>query len=161
MEQLEYDITSSPLGDILIGVRNDLIVLVEFIDDKDIPHGKKNPENELIINCKTQLNEYFTGMRKSFNLPLFYDGTKLQVKAWNFLKTIPYGKTASYQDEARAVGNVKAVRAVGGANGKNYISIIVPCHRVIGKNGKLTGYGGGLWRKEWLLRHENAVFKAE
>lgn len=107
-----------------------------------------------IAACVSQLDEYFRGQRQTFLLKLQPEGTDFQQTVWRQLLTIPYGQTVSYGDIARAVGNEKAVRAVGAANGQNPISIIVPCHRVIGSNGKLTGYGGGLWRKEWLLNHE-------
>jgi methylated-DNA-[protein]-cysteine S-methyltransferase len=92
-------------------------------------------------------------------LPIFYQGTDFQERVWWQLLKVPFGKTASYQDIARGVGNPLAVRAVGAANGKNPISLIVPCHRIIGSNGTLVGYGGGLWRKEWLLKHEGCQFR--
>jgi len=101
-----------------------------------------------------QLDEYFKRQRQTFDLPLELPGTAFQQQVWRQLLTIPYGQTASYLEIAQAIGNPQAVRAVGAANGRNPISIIVPCHRVIGANGQLTGYGGGLWRKEWLLAHE-------
>jgi methylated-DNA-[protein]-cysteine S-methyltransferase len=101
-----------------------------------------------------QLDEYFGGTRQEFTMTLAPEGTTFQKKVWQALLNIPYGRTVSYLDIAKAIGNDQAVRAVGHANGQNPISIIIPCHRVIGSNGKLTGYGGGLWRKEWLLNHE-------
>ncbi|MBC9786055.1 methylated-DNA--[protein]-cysteine S-methyltransferase [Heliobacterium chlorum] len=112
---------------------------------------------ECLTACLQQLDEYFRGTRKDFNVKLNPQGTQFQKQVWRKLPDIPYGKTASYKDIAEAVGNPKAVRAVGGANSQNPISIIVPCHRIIGSNGKLTGYAGGLWRKEWLLAHEQKV----
>lgn len=112
-------------------------------------------ENEIIINTKKQLDEYFKGIRKVFDLPLAYlHGTDFQKKAWNALLRIPYGETRSYQQMAQQIGHPKAVRALGGANHRNPISIIIPCHRVIGKNGSLTGYGGGMENKEFLLQLE-------
>ena len=108
----------------------------------------------LIAACFSQLDEYFRGERQEFSLELDPEGTDFQNAVWHQLTTIPYGQTVSYLDIAKRVGNEKAVRAVGAANGQNKISIIVPCHRVIGSNGQLTGYGGGLWRKAWLLNHE-------
>jgi methylated-DNA-[protein]-cysteine S-methyltransferase len=102
-----------------------------------------------------QLDEYFKGARKSFSLKLLLKGTPFQKLVWQRLKKIPYGKLASYGDVARAIGRPNAYRAVGNANNKNPIPIIIPCHRVIGSDGKLVGYGSGLWRKEWLLNHEN------
>jgi methylated-DNA-[protein]-cysteine S-methyltransferase len=101
-----------------------------------------------------QLDEYFLGKRKDFSVKLILQGTDFQKKVWEQLKKIPYASTASYKEIARAIGNEKAVRAVGGANGRNNIGIIVPCHRVIAHDGTLGGFGGGLWRKEWLLKHE-------
>ena len=103
-----------------------------------------------------QLNEYFKGSRSSFSPKLDLQGTSFQVKVWRELLKIPYGKTISYLELARRIGNTKALRAVGGANSANPVSIIVPCHRVVGHDGKLVGYGGGLRRKKWLLEHEHA-----
>ena len=102
-----------------------------------------------------QLNEYFTGNRKTFNLKLNPQGTEFQKKVWEALQNVPYGKTITYLEQSKVLGNVKAIRAVAGANGKNPISIVIPCHRIIGSDGSLTGYAGGLWRKKWLLEHEN------
>ncbi|GIK39495.1 MAG: methylated-DNA--protein-cysteine methyltransferase [Chloroflexota bacterium] len=104
--------------------------------------------------CLAQLGAYFRGDRREFSLKLEPGGTDFQKAVWRQLLTIPYGQTVSYLDIARQVSNEKAVRAVGAANGQNPIAIIVPCHRVVGSNGQLTGYGGGLWRKAWLLNHE-------
>lgn len=100
------------------------------------------------------MDEYFAGKRKDFELPIIQNGTEFQKQVWTELLQIPYGKTVSYQELSKRIGNVKAVRAVGTCNGSNKHCIIVPCHRVIGKNGALTGYGGDLWRKKWLLQHE-------
>ncbi len=107
-----------------------------------------------ITTCLAQLDEYFRGERRDFTLSLDPEGTDFQKAVWQQLLAIPYGQTVSYLDIARQMGQEKAVRAVGAANGQNPIVIIVPCHRVIGSNGQLTGYGGGLWRKAWLLGHE-------
>ncbi|MBD0368698.1 MAG: methylated-DNA--[protein]-cysteine S-methyltransferase, partial [Flavisolibacter sp.] len=101
-----------------------------------------------------QLQEYFEGKRKIFDLPLQQQGTEFQQRVWNQLLQVPFGKTISYLELARKIGDVKAIRAVGTANGKNNLAIVVPCHRVIGTNTRLTGYAGGLWRKQWLLEHE-------
>ncbi len=100
------------------------------------------------------MDEYFNKKRKKFDLPLQPQGTNFQKAVWDALLEVPYGTTVSYFDIAKKVDNPKAVRAAGGANGKNPITIIIPCHRIIGSNGKLVGYGGGLWRKKWLLQHE-------
>jgi methylated-DNA-[protein]-cysteine S-methyltransferase len=111
----------------------------------------------VISDCLAQLDEYFRGKRVEFSLKLDPEGTKFQKAVWRQLTTIPYGQTVSYLDIAKKVGDEKSGRAVGAANGQNPISIIIPCHRVIGSDGKLVGYGGGLWRKEWLLKHEKTV----
>ncbi len=118
--------------------------------------GEKTDAHPILQLTVTQLREYFTGERREFSIPLAATGTEFQQKVWQALTTIPFGETWSYKDLAIAVGNPKASQAVGGANGKNPISIIVPCHRVIGKNGSLTGYAGGLEIKETLLKLEGA-----
>ncbi len=104
--------------------------------------------------CMRQLDEYFKGRRKKFSVPLVLIGTDFQKAVWRQLKKIPFGQTASYGDVARAIGRPRAFRAVGNANNKNPIPLIIPCHRVIGSDGKLVGFGGGIWRKRWLLDHE-------
>lgn len=111
----------------------------------------------MLIQCVEQLIQYFNGQRRIFELPLSQEGTPFQQEVWNELLTIPYAKTISYIQLAIRTGDPKATRAVASANGKNNIAIIVPCHRVIGSNGQLIGYGGGLWRKKWLLEHEMKV----
>ena len=110
--------------------------------------------SEVLDKALKQMNEYFSGERKKFDLPLYFEGTEFQKSVWNELRKIPYGTTVSYKDIAEGINNEKAVRAVGNANNKNKIMIIVPCHRVIGKNGKLVGFAGGLDKKEFLLKHE-------
>jgi len=116
-----------------------------------------NPEKipEILQNCLTQLQEYFEGTRTKFELPLTPKGTTFQQKVWNALNEIPFGTTCSYLELSKRLGDVKAIRAVASANGKNPLWIVTPCHRVIGSNGSLTGYAGGLWRKKWLLEHES------
>ena len=109
---------------------------------------------EFLKECVSQLDEYFKGNRREFDVKLDIQGTEFQKKVWRELTNIPYGATETYRGIAVAVGNPKAVRAVGSANHCNKIAILIPCHRVIGSNGNLTGYAGGLWRKEWLLKHE-------
>ncbi len=111
----------------------------------------------VLARCVAQLEEYFAGEREDFDLPLQADGTDFQCAAWNVLRQIPYGTTMSYAEQAGRAGSPKASRAVGSANGRNPISIIVPCHRVIGADGSLTGFGGGLDTKRWLLEHERQV----
>ena len=128
-----------------LGVRT-----VNFVD-KPFLDVEKNVYNTLTIK---QLEEYFTGKRTIFELPFDLEGTPFQQRVWQALLKIPFGKTRSYMDVARALGDVKAIRAVGTANGSNRIAIIIPCHRVIGSDGSLTGYAGGLFRKKWLLDFE-------
>ncbi|GAC1491814.1 MAG: hypothetical protein NVS1B13_21930 [Flavisolibacter sp.] len=101
-----------------------------------------------------QLDSYFKGTLKKFELPIKAEGTEFQQRVWTLLENIPYGKTISYQNLSRQYGDVKSIRAVAAANGKNKLAIIIPCHRVIGSNQSLTGYAGGIWRKKWLLEHE-------
>ncbi|MBB3123249.1 methylated-DNA-[protein]-cysteine S-methyltransferase [Mesoflavibacter sabulilitoris] len=110
---------------------------------------------ELLQDCVYQLNEYFEGKRQTFSLKLNPQGTNFQQKVWNALQTIPYGTTTTYLKLSQQLGDVKAIRAVANANGKNPLWIVIPCHRVIGSDGSLTGYAGGLHRKQWLLEHES------
>ena len=117
--------------------------------------------NSVLVQCKQELLEYFAGKRKEFSVPFRQAGTEFQQKVWNELLKIPYGKTVSYNFIAESLGDKKSIRAVGASNGKNQISIIVPCHRVIGSDGSLTGYAGGLWRKKWLLNHEKEFSNGE
>jgi AraC family transcriptional regulator, regulatory protein of adaptative response / methylated-DNA-[protein]-cysteine methyltransferase len=114
-------------------------------------------ENPHTRQALRELEEYYSGKRRAFEVPLQLAGTAFQQAVWRALVTIPFGETVSYQDQARRVGKPEAVRAVAAANGRNHLAVIVPCHRVIGKDGSLTGYGGGLHRKAWLLAHEKAV----
>jgi methylated-DNA-[protein]-cysteine S-methyltransferase len=107
-----------------------------------------------LADCLTQLDEYFRARRRTFSVKLDLGGTAFQKQVWRALRNVRFGKMVSYKDIAKNVGNPAGTRAVGGANHRNPVSIIVPCHRVVGSDGRLTGYGGGLWRKEWLLRHE-------
>ena len=110
---------------------------------------------ETLQDAVYQLNDYFSGTRNDFTFILNPSGTEFQQKVWKSLLEIPFGKTMSYMDLSKKLGDVKAIRAVASANGKNPLWIVVPCHRVIGTDGSLTGYAGGLWRKKWLLEHEN------
>ena len=144
----------SEIGWIKISGAEEGIRSLYFVEDDEVWNSKPHPS---LQECLRQLEEYFQGKRQSFSLKLLPEGTEFQKKVWKQLLTVPYGKTASYQDIAAALGDKNAVRAVGSANGKNPISIIVPCHRVIGRNGNLIGYGGGVWRKEWLLKHEKSI----
>lgn len=141
----------SPIGTVEIEGTQDSILSLNFVDQA---HSDDDDLPSCIKACAKQIDEYFQGNRKTFSLHLIMQGTDFQKSVWRQLRKIPYGTTASYGEVAVAIGNPTACRAVGSANGKNPISIIVPCHRVIGSDGTLTGYGGGLWRKEWLLKHE-------
>ncbi len=114
-------------------------------------------KNRHLEKLENEIKEYFTGKRKVFDIPVIFTGTDFQRKAWDALTAIPYGEVWSYSRQAEYIGLPKAVRAVGSANGANKISIVVPCHRVIGKNGSLTGFGSGLWRKEYLLKLEGVL----
>jgi methylated-DNA-[protein]-cysteine S-methyltransferase len=141
----------SPLGRLKLQCTDERINAIEFIDEHLILPQQSHP---LLERCITQLNEYFLGTRIDFELPLQQAGTAFQQKVWDLLLAIPFGKTISYNRLATQYGDLKAIRAVASANGKNKLAIIVPCHRVIGSNQSLTGYAGGLWRKKWLLEHE-------
>lgn len=125
------------------------LIAINFVDTE-----KVETPNNLVKQTKKQLNEYFEGKREAFTIPLNISGTNFQKLVWEELQKIPYGKTTSYKQIAQNINNPKAVRAVGIANSKNKIPIIIPCHRVIGNNGKLSGYAGGVWRKEKLLEIE-------
>ena len=120
--------------------------------------NKNNPVTEQTVN---QLQEYFLRKRLIFELPLSPDGTEFYNKVWHELLNIPFGKTISYLELARRLGDEKVIRAAASANGKNPVAIIIPCHRVIGSNGSLTGYAGGLWRKQWLLDFESGNYRME
>lgn len=142
-----------PIGTITIGSIDNFITHIYFGNEHIPDYIYK--ETEIITEASIQLEEYFSGKRHGFNLPYIYiNGTPFQKEVWDALKEIPYGETCSYKDIATKIGRPKAVRAVGGANNKNNISIIIPCHRVIGANGNLVGYGGGIDKKIFLLNLE-------
>jgi methylated-DNA-[protein]-cysteine S-methyltransferase len=145
-------VINSPIGYLEISANGKGISSLYFLDSFT---GAGKPEG-IVKVCSDQLEEYFEGKRKEFYLDLDLEGTEFQKKVWNELLKIPFGETISYLELSKRIGNVKAIRAVGNANGKNPVSIIVPCHRVIGNNGSLIGYGGGLWRKRWLLEFERS-----
>jgi len=147
----------SPVGLLKISGTEDYISEVTFHDTSQKAEGRKKNLPPMMINCVEQLIQYFNGQRRQFELPLNQPGTDFQQGVWNELVQIPFGKTISYLELARRIGDTKATRAVANANGKNNIAIIVPCHRVIGSNKELVGYAGGLWRKKWLLEHEAKV----
>ncbi len=143
----------SPIGLVEILGSESAVISLNFVEEK-----KENQRsNSILKEAVDQLELYFAGNLAEFDLPIAFAATPFQEQVWRHLLTIPYGRLASYQQVANALEKPNAVRAVGAANGQNPISVIVPCHRVIGSNGHLTGYGGGLWRKEWLLKHEGSL----
>jgi len=141
----------SLLGLIEIKGTNHAITTVSFVEEE---RPSLNAVSDVLMQCKNELDEYFNGRRKVFSVPLAPEGTQFQQTVWNKLRGIGFGNTTSYMAIAKELNNPGAVRAVGLANGKNPIGVIIPCHRVIGEDGSLTGYAGGLWRKKWLLEHE-------
>jgi len=143
------DVLETPIGLLEVVADHDSVLGVDFTEKFE--SANPNSITQLVI---TQLSEYFEGKRKSFDLPLAPRGTQFQQQVWRALLTVDYACACSYSDIAELVKNPKGVRAVGAANGKNPISVIIPCHRVIGKDGSLTGYAGGVDRKQWLLQHE-------
>ena len=149
----KYHYISSPVGLLELGVENNTLHSVLFVDEKRFAETA----DPLLDETEKQLNAYFAGTRLEFDLPLGQAGTPFQEKVWNELLHIPFGKTISYLELSKRIGDVKAIRAVGTTNGKNNIAIICPCHRVIGSDGSLTGYAGGLHRKQWLLKHEREL----
>lgn len=144
---------TSVLGAITLTEEDGALTALDFSSADDF----EKTQTPFLLDVKKQLDEYFEGKRRIFSIPLVLHGTEFQKRVWKALETIEYGTVISYQELAEMVGNNKASRAVGGANNKNPIPIIIPCHRVIGKNGKLVGYGGGLWIKEKLLNLERGV----
>jgi len=149
-----YTYYQSPLGMLKIGGTDNYICELTFVDNPEqVTHGEPGI-SEVMHQCTEELIEFFNGKRRTFDIPVHQEGTTFQQKVWGELLNIPFGKTISYLEQAKRVGDVKAIRAVASTNGKNKISIIVPCHRVIGSDKTLIGYGGGVWRKKWLLQHE-------
>lgn len=146
---------NSPIGLIEIHSNGKEVVKIQFVDEKRY----KEKKDKVLNKSYSQLKEYFQGKRFKFDLPLKIEGTEFQNNVWNELIKIPYGYTYSYKEVAKNIGNENASRAVGNANNKNILPIIIPCHRVIGSNGNMKGYEGGLWRKKWLLDHENDMIK--
>lgn len=157
MQEIQSTYYHSPVGLLKISGTDDYISEVSFNDNIQQPQNKRKDFSPMLIQCIEQLIQYFNGQRRHFELPINQTGTTFQQGVWSELMVIPFGKTISYIELARRIGDSKATRAVASANGKNNIAIIVPCHRVIGANKELVGYGGGLWRKKWLLDHEMKV----
>lgn len=154
MKQLQFN---TPLGPLVVTATSKGIESVVFKDQSDVTD---HSTDKLLLDCKAQFDAYFSGTLQQFDLPLAAAGTEFQQAVWQQLSTIPFAQLRSYRDIAHALNNPKAVRAVGAANGRNPLTIIVPCHRVIGANGTLTGYAGGLERKDWLLKHEQNTAQA-
>ena len=155
----------TPLGQMLAAATDEALCLLEFVDRRMLETQLKRlgrelgrtivpKANDILRQAERELAEYFAGERFTFDVPLNMVGSEFQQRAWRELLEVEYGRTRTYGEQARRIGHAEAVRAVGRANGDNRIAIIIPCHRVVGANGKLTGYGGGLWRKKWLLDHE-------
>ena len=155
----------TPLGEMVAGSTEEGVCLLEFTDRKMLPTEYKDlirllkttieeGDNVHLKTLKKQLKEYFCGKRKEFTIPLVTPGSEFQQAVWKEIQNIQFGSTRSYQEQANALNKPDSVRAVANANGMNRISIIIPCHRVIGSDGRLTGYGGGIKRKKWLLDHE-------
>ena len=160
---------ATPIGELLLTASDTALTGVYFPTSRRGPppthradwvqDDGQGPASESLVRAKQQLTEYFDGTRTTFDLPLEALGSAFEHRVWNALRTIPFGVTVSYSELARRLGDVNATRAVGAANGKNPIPIIVPCHRVVGANGELTGFGGGIDCKRWLLEHEGALLK--
>lgn len=153
---METAYLQSPLG--VLEIKGDIegLASVVFLDPKmEMDFSSETPS--VLVNAISQLSEYFKGDRIKFDLKLAPEGTDFQKKVWSQLQQIPFGKTQTYQQIANQLGDPKVIRAAASANGKNPIAIIIPCHRVIGSDGSLTGYAGGLHRKKWLLEHESPV----
>jgi methylated-DNA-[protein]-cysteine S-methyltransferase len=160
---LETTYYKSPIGVLEVRSEDDFITAILFtnswkgkkIDEVDIDFIK--PVSAIMKKCFKELDEYFSGKRRNFSINIEQHSTPFREKVWNELINIQYGNTISYLELSKRIGDTKAIRAVGTANGNNNICIVVPCHRVIGSNGDLIGYGGDLWRKKWLLEHEARI----
>jgi methylated-DNA-[protein]-cysteine S-methyltransferase len=156
MAEIKTGYWKSPIGFIEIKTFEEKLFSLKIIDAEIEPIKSKTKYPKLILKTIQQLSEYFEGKRKVFDLPLDLIGTDFQQKVWNEVSKIPFGQTITYTHLAIRMGNERTLRAAGTANGKNPLWIVIPCHRVVGKNGELVGYAGGLWRKQWLLEHENS-----
>ena len=169
MESLISQEIATPIGQLFAVSSEAGLCLLDFteVEERLIRHKSQlkktfrceilQGQSPILRKLNKQLDEYFDRKRKTFDLPLIYKGTEFQEKAWHALSEIPYGETRSYRDQAIAIQQPKAIRAVANANNRNKLAIVIPCHRVIGSDGSMTGYGGELWRKEYLLSLENAI----
>ncbi len=153
MELVASKITT-PLGQMIAIADTEALHFLNFADCRNLPDVQTHQETPPIISIKKELIQYFNGSLKEFKTPLFFQGTPFQKSVWKELKKIPYGQTRSYADIAESLGKPTAFRAAALANGANRLLIVIPCHRVINKNGNLGGFSSGLWRKKWLLDHE-------
>ena len=159
MSTVAYDVVQSPIGRLILASDGTALVGVWMANasPSDAGWSRLKGDDDILAQTREELDEYFDGRRRTFDVPLAPNGTEFQRSVWTALTKIPFGTTISYGDLARQLGKEAAVRAVGAANGRNPIPVIVPCHRVIGSDGSLTGFGGGLPRKKWLLQHEKAL----
>lgn len=158
MYKVDYD---SPIGIIEIIGSSEAVCSIMFTELPHIINFPKDSTPKILLDCLKQLDEYFKGQRFTFTFPYSVEGTNFQKQVWQALTKIGYAEIGTYKTIALSINNEKAIRAVGNANGKNKLSIVIPCHRIIGSNGTLTGYAGGLWRKEWLLQHEKSFHKGK
>jgi methylated-DNA-[protein]-cysteine S-methyltransferase len=156
MSELAFTYYQSPIGLIKISGTETYVAEVTFIDKPEdiIDHSESTP---LLQQCVEELIAYFNGAARKFEIPVYQQGTAFQSKVWGELINIDFGKTISYMTLAKRLGDPNCIRAAASSNGKNHVCIIVPCHRVVGSNNSLVGYAGGLWRKKWLLDHENKI----
>jgi len=152
---LNYTMVETPIGEILVAGDDDAVHVIHFAPAT--PHDDWTRNDASLKYASVQLRSYFAGKRREFDFPLSPRGTEFQLAVWNALREIPYGETTTYGTLAKTIGRPDAVRAVGAANGANPIPIVIPCHRVIGSTGSLTGFGGGLPVKRWLLDHEARI----
>lgn len=157
MNEIHYTYCSSPVGILKISATDTFVIEVLFVKPDEtgpFEFGAVESAAPVLHQCVNELEEYFNGLRRNFDVPVYQEGSRFQKLVWNELRGIPYGKTISYLELSKRIGDVKAIRAAASTNGRNKISIIVPCHRVIGSNRDLVGYAGGLQIKRWLLHHE-------
>lgn len=168
MQIISHISFQTPLGLLDACATNEGICMLEYSDRKGIEKEFdflrkmlnaeiEDGDNQHLQKLDYEIREYFNGVRKEFSVPIVMAGSDFQKQVWSLLLKIPYGKTRTYLDQAKAFGNPETIRAIAHANGQNMIAIVIPCHRVIGSDGKLTGYGGGLWRKKWLLELEQGL----
>jgi methylated-DNA-[protein]-cysteine S-methyltransferase len=152
MEEAYLIYYSTPIGLLEITGSEEAVLSALFVETKNKPVSATIPN--CLKECQLQLDEYFKGKRKTFDVPVLFTGTQFQKQVWSELTTIPYGRLTTYGALARKLNTPNSVRAIGNTNSKNKLCILLPCHRVVGQDGALVGYAGGLWRKQWLIEHE-------